>query len=495
MLLLLCLVSVLLVASQADIADDRTVLSISRASSSAPSASLQSASITSMVDVRSIPNMLSDSLGTRRQLTSSETTVADCLSNELAIESMFTVGVQVIDTASVNCRATRQEVCQYLEDAAEALDVDVICEPNYVVKLEKTVPATISGLRASITGLGVNDKFASRQWNLELIGMKEAWKAVESRPTREVVVAVVDSGVDYRHEDLNENIFSDEKCSHGYNFYDDNDDANDVNGHGTHCAGILGAEIDNGVGVAGIARVKIMSLRVFGPDGVGDVRLALRALNYALENGADLSSHSYGSSDASSTFRFAIARAAQQGHLVVAAAGNEGRDISVDKVYPCAFTEQVDMLCVASSGKTFDDRLASHSNYAPFVDIAAPGEEIPSTYPNDEYVYMTGTSMATPHVTGVAALLYALGLSGDDARSSLLASVDVLSNRFGSDINYFGRLNSAKAVEVALTKPTIAPRERRSIGSDDCVLKSSATGLLGSSFAVVLLCFLSYIQL
>ncbi|EER15744.1 thermitase, putative [Perkinsus marinus ATCC 50983] len=230
-----------------------------------------------------------------------------------------------------------------------------------------------------------------------------------------------------------------------------------------------------------------MPLRVFGPDGVGDVRLALKALNYAVENGADLSSHSYGSSDFSATFRVAISRAAEKGHLVVAAAGNEGRDMSVDKVYPCAFTEQIDMLCVASSGKRSNDRLAPHSNYAAFVDIAAPGEEIPSTYPNNEYVYMTGTSMATPHVTGVAALLYALGLSREDVSNSILASTDVLTTGLGSKNPYFGRLNAAKAVEVALSKPTILARESRSVGGDDCIPKTSAAGPVGNSLTAVFL--------
>ncbi|KAF4672236.1 Suppressor of the cold-sensitive snRNP bioproteinsis mutant brr1-1 [Perkinsus chesapeaki] len=485
MLRFLYILSILINLSLGDIADDNTIVSITK---SAKSGVLQLASISDIIDVRDVPALWS---GSSRRLSSTDAAVEACLANTLSVETMATIGVQVVKTAGEECNATRDDVCRYLEQAGEELDMVVLCEPNYTLKLEITASTAISGgVRSSLSGLGVNDKYSSKQWNLDLIGMKDAWKLIEERDLREVVVAVIDSGVDYRHEDLRENLFASDSCGYGYNFHDDNSDVSDVNGHGTHCAGILGAVTDNGVGVAGIARVKIMPLRVFGPDGTGDVRLALEALNYAVEQGADLSSHSYGSPDASSTFRLAISRAAEQGHLVVAAAGNEGRDISVDKVYPCAFTEQVDMICVASSGRTSDDQLASHSNYAPYVDIAAPGVEIPSTYPSNEYVYMTGTSMATPHVTGVAAILYSIGLSFDDIKKSIVESADGLNNRFNSEIGYFGRLNAEKAVEIGLTKPTIAPKEKRSVGGEECIPQSSAAVLPYSRVSLVFVIFL-----
>ncbi|KAF4756254.1 Suppressor of the cold-sensitive snRNP bioproteinsis mutant brr1-1, partial [Perkinsus olseni] len=270
-----------------------------------------SASVSSFVDVRSVPGMVADRVGARR-LSSTEEAVVDCLSNELAVDSMFTVGVQVINTASVDCEATREELCEYLADACENLGLEVICEPNFAVELNGgLVEEAVRAL--PLAELNVNDEHSERQWNLELIGMNEAWEALEDRSLREVVVAVVDTGVDYRHKD---------------------------HGHGTSCAGILGAVTNDGVGIAGIAPVKIMAVRAFDSDG------------------------------------------------------NDGSDISVNKRYPCAYTEDAEMLCVASSNSL--DQLASHSNYAPFVDLAAPGERVFVTERNNGYTSKSGTSMAGP---------------------------------------------------------------------------------------------------
>ncbi|KAF4750296.1 Suppressor of the cold-sensitive snRNP bioproteinsis mutant brr1-1, partial [Perkinsus olseni] len=415
-----------------------------------------SASVSSFVNVRSVPDMVADRLGARR-LSSTEKAVVDCLSNELAVDSMFTV----IKTASVDCESTREELCQYLAEAGENLGLEVICEPNFAVELNGgLVDEAVRAL--PLAELNVNDEFSERQWNLELIGMNEAWEALEDRSLREVVVAVVDTGVDYRHKDLAGNMFAYENCSHGYNFVNGNSDVSDVQGHGTSCAGIFGAVTNNGVGVAGIAPVKIMALRVFNSDGRGFVADAIKALNYAVENGADLSSHSYATSSYSSAAQMAVTRAAQQGHLIISSSGNDGSDISVNKRYPCAYTEDAEILCVASSNSL--DQLASHSNYAPFVDLAAPGEHVFVTDRNNGYTSKSGTSMAGPQVAGAAALLYGLGLSGSDVRSSLLASVDPLTDVSGNKIADFGRLNVAKAVEVASTKPTVPPKKVRSVG-------------------------------
>ncbi|KAF4753035.1 Suppressor of the cold-sensitive snRNP bioproteinsis mutant brr1-1, partial [Perkinsus olseni] len=231
-----------------------------------------------------------------------------------------------------------------------------------------------------------------------------AWQALKGRPLREVVLAVIDSGVDFRHEDLAGNIFSYENCSHGYNFYDNNNDVSDAEVHGTGIAGILGAVTNNGVEVAGIAPVKIMPVKVFGPGPSGSDADAIKGLNYAIENGADLSTHSYGGKTDSLILGIAIETAALRGHLVVAAAGNKGSDISVNKQYPCAWTEQVEMPCVASSDR--NGHLTSSSNYAPYVDIAAPGDRVFTTKPGNKYGFFSGTSFAVPHVAGAAALLY-----------------------------------------------------------------------------------------
>ncbi|KAF4696272.1 Suppressor of the cold-sensitive snRNP bioproteinsis mutant brr1-1 [Perkinsus olseni] len=213
-------------------------------------------------------------------LTLRRRTVAACLSNGAAVKSLATLGVQIINTASANCNATREDMCQYIADAVETLRLQVLCEPNYAMELSS------GGVKKVV--LDVNDKFTGRQWNLASIGMKEAWQALKGRPLREVVQAVIDSGVDFRHEDLAGNIFSYENCSHGYNFYDDSNDVSDAEVHGTGIAGILGAVTNNGIGVAGIAPVKIMPVKVFGSGPSGSGADIVKGLDYTIENGADL---------------------------------------------------------------------------------------------------------------------------------------------------------------------------------------------------------------
>ncbi|KAF4650836.1 Suppressor of the cold-sensitive snRNP bioproteinsis mutant brr1-1, partial [Perkinsus olseni] len=360
-----------------------------------------------------------------------EKVAVDSLSDRVAVDSLTTLGVQA--------------------DAAEILRLGLICEPNYAVELN------FGGVKEA---LGVNDKYAGNRWNLASIGMKEVWQALEGRSQREVVVAVIDTGVDFRHEDLAGNMFSFKNCSHGYNVYDNNGDVSDAQAHGTVVAGVLGAVTNNCIVVAGIAPVKIMPVKVIGSHPDGSFAEVIRGLNYALDNGADLSTHSYSGDHESLTLQLAVTRASLLGHLVVVAAANDSSDISVSKTYPCACTEHVEMLCVTSSDRK--GRLASHSNYAPFVEIAAPGKTIFTTKTNNQYGYFSGTSLAVPHVTGAAAILYGLGLSGADFRRSLLVGIDDLTDRSGRRIADFGRLNVAQAVKVALTKPYVPPEKHRS---------------------------------
>ncbi|KAF4693886.1 Suppressor of the cold-sensitive snRNP bioproteinsis mutant brr1-1 [Perkinsus olseni] len=411
---------------------------------------------TDWVDVRTVPAILSSSVGDGRRLSGVD---SDRLERCLAeVEDMLAIGMQWVDTGLATCSLSVAEFCGFLEGLGE--DYEVICEENgelRIVQSDRFEPETFE-LPISRVSYLANDDLVESQWNLDEIRLGEAWEMVfqEDRPAREIVVAVVDTGVEYDHPDLIDGIFSDADCRHGHNFFDADLDPRDVNGHGTHCAGILGATTNNARGLAGIAPVKIMSLRAFDEMGKGDLLYSLQAVNYIVTRRVEVSSHSYTSDGTYRTLEAAMKRASDRGHLMFAAAGNDGRDITIAKTYPCAYSQTVEyLLCVGSTDMYARNRLARESNFGRYVDIAAPGVGIPSTYIGNIYSYMSGTSMATPHIAGIAALLSGLGLGPADIKEVLLASTDPVYYFGGNRVGNFGKVNAARAVELALTKPTV----------------------------------------
>lgn len=249
------------------------------------------------------------------------------------------------------------------------------------------------------------------------IGALEAWRV--TRGSRKVVIAVVDSGVDYTHPDLVDNIWTnpgeipgngidDDKNGyvddvHGWNFYSGTADPMDRTGHGTHCAGTIGASHENG-GVKGVmAEVQIMPVRFIGSNGGGSTDAAVAAVDYAVRMGADIISASWGGGDFSFALKDAINAAAKKGILFVAAAGNKGTDNDAITHYPDGY-DLPNIIAVASH--THRDTLASSSHFGKkSVDIAAPGKNILSTIPGGKFAVYSGTSMATPHVSGALGLL------------------------------------------------------------------------------------------
>jgi subtilisin family serine protease len=318
-----------------------------------------------------------------------------------------------------------------------------------------------------------NDPYYSRLYGLNNTGQtngtpdadvdaKEAWDTTTGVPG--TVVAVIDEGVDINHPDLKNNIWvnTDEVPNNGVDddrngYVDDrngydfaNDDASvydaaDGDDHGTHVAGTIAAEGNNGTGVAGVDwRASIMVLKFMGSNG-GYTSDAVEALNYAVANGAKISNNSWGGGGSSQALRDAISRADAAGHLVVAAAGNEGTNNDTTPNYPSNFNNP-NIVSVAAT----DDRdiLASFSNFgATTVDLAAPGVNILSTLPGNRYGSYSGTSMATPHVTGVAALIKSNSSSLDDAqiKDKILRMVDKKGNLQGTSVTG-GRLNAPGAV-------------------------------------------------
>jgi len=281
----------------------------------------------------------------------------------------------------------------------------------------------------------------------------------------DVVVAVIDTGVDYTHSDLANNIwvrpvsvppYVDRRVGiiqdlHGYNAVANNADPMDENGHGTHCAGIIGAEGSNNLGIAGVNwKVRIMPLKFMNAGGFGNTKDAIECINYVIDRrnkgvNVRVISASWGSTVKSRALEDIIRKAYEAGILFVAASGNASANTDRSPHYPSSYKLK-NIISVAALDR--NDQLASFSNYGPTsVQIAAPGKEILSTWLNDEYEAHSGTSMATPMVAGVAALVLSKQpkLSVEALRQKLLDSVDKLDSLKGKVVTG-GRINAAKAV-------------------------------------------------
>ncbi|MBC7385308.1 MAG: S8 family serine peptidase [Cryobacterium sp.] len=238
-----------------------------------------------------------------------------------------------------------------------------------------------------------------------LLHIADAWKFSKGSPS--LVVAVIDSGVDYFHPDLKNNIavntvplagFPGDK--YGWDFVNNRPNAYDDNGHGTHCAGVIAAE-DNGIGVVGVApRVKILPVKFLGSDGVGDTADAVKAVDYAVARGARVISNSWAGRIFSPLLNDAIQRAVNKGVIFVAAAGNESVDNDTKMSYPAAYAN---VIAVGSSDRL--DARSFFSNYGKkSVLLFAPGTYIFSTFMKGQYRVESGTSMAAPQVAGTIAL-------------------------------------------------------------------------------------------
>ncbi len=295
------------------------------------------------------------------------------------------------------------------------------------------------------------------------IDAAEAWD--KSTGTGQTVVAVIDTGVDYNHPDLKDNIWTNSReiagngrdddgngyidDVRGWDFFNNDADPMDDNGHGTHVSGTIGAVGNNSIGVAGVNwRTKIMPLKFLGGDGSGYLSGAIDAVNYAVANGARLSNNSWGGGPYDATLGKAISNAAAKGHIFVAAAGNDSQNNDSYASYPSGYNYD-NIIAVAATDHL--DNLAYFSNYGVnTVDIAAPGVNILSTLPGNKYGSFSGTSMATPHVAGALSLYWDANPNATykEVITALYQSADTVSTL----TNYVGgggrRLNVAKLLGV-----------------------------------------------
>jgi thermitase len=235
-----------------------------------------------------------------------------------------------------------------------------------------------------------NDPYLDRQWALSHIQIDSLWQSTSGGSG--VLVAVLDTGIDSGHEDLYGKVV-------GETNFSDSPVAEDLYGHGTHIAGIIAANGDNGLGVIGVApQSLLLNVKVAEDDGRCRASAIAQGIIWAVDNGAEVINVSIEIREPSAQLEAAVSYAWENGAIVIAAAGNEGTQ---SPVYP-AYYENV--IAVAATGP--DDTRATLSNYGQWVEVAAPGYDIYSTLPGNEYGYKTGTSFATAYVSGLAAILF-----------------------------------------------------------------------------------------
>lgn len=313
-----------------------------------------------------------------------------------------------------------------------------------------------------------NDPSLPIQWAHAKVQSSLAWDI--NRGTRSVIVAVLDSGVDPDHDDLAQNMWVNPNETkndldddgnglvddmHGWNFAENSsaitaDDAGSY--HGTHVAGTIGAVGNNNIGISGHAQeVRLMALKFLKKTGSGASSDAIRGIDYAIKNGAKIINNSWGSRNYSQALFEAIGRAERAGVIFVAAAGNNGASNDTTKFYPASY-DQPNVISVAAS--TSEDKLATFSNFGSIVHLAAPGSRIYSTKNGSAYQTMSGTSMATPLVSGVLATMVAArpDLSVQQIKGALLASVDKVPN-LQNRVMWHGRVNSFAALSLVSILP------------------------------------------
>lgn len=289
------------------------------------------------------------------------------------------------------------------------------------------------------------------------VNAESAWSMTMG--SRQVKIAVIDTGVDYNHEDLRNNMWTntaelngtpgvDDDGNgyiddiHGYDFANNDGDPMDGNGHGTHCSGTIAAEHNNGIGIAGVmSQASIVGIKFLTDQGSGTTADAVKAVDYATKLNVDIMSNSWGGGGASQALEDAIQNASDAGIIFTAAAGNSATDNNSTPHYPSNY--EVDNV-ISVAAHNYSDQLASFSCYgSKTVHVAAPGRNILSTIPNNQYAVFSGTSMATPHVSGVVGLYLAQNGRVDvkELRENLMSS-SIYSRAYGRKTIAGGRVDA-----------------------------------------------------
>ena len=298
--------------------------------------------------------------------------------------------------------------------------------------------------------------------------VNQAWRRSSGRGVK---VAVVDTGVDPRHEDL-------PKLLMGRDFVSDDGNADDGNGHGTFVAGVIAAQRNNGRGIAGVSRASIIPVRVLNSRGFGRDSDIARGIRWAANEGADIINMSLGGGRSSRLLKDAVRYATRQGSLVIAASGNSG---GTRPMYPAAYPQ-----VIAVGATDLSDRMTSFSQHGPWLDLVAPGVTIASTLPGDRYAIGDGTSFSSPLVAGSAALLLSEHprWAVEELRSALLSGA-ADAGPIGPDpftglgvLDVDGMVGGPAKGAVASTGPTsgVTPNTARPLRRDSIVRTSNPEG-------------------
>lgn len=367
-------------------------------------------------------------------------------------------GGAVVDDLAVVRLPPGMDLARGLDELGGRAEV-AYAEPNLRLSLAGPVATGEDSIPAP------SDFEFDRQWALHNTGQTggrpgadikalEAWSVTTGSPG--ITVAIIDTGIDYFHPDLEPNTWvnagevpgngvDDDRNGyvddlHGFDFVSDDGDPTDDNLHGTHVAGILGAVGNDENGIAGVAwSVRLMALKAFDEVGSGTLDDTLSAIGYALANGARIINASWGTTTRSRALDEVVADAVRGGVVFVAAAGNNGNEA---RFFPAAVPE-----AIAVGATDASDRSPTFSNHGAFVDLVAPGDAIESTAPNALWTTLSGTSMAAPHVSGLVALMLSVNPAFDPAQVlTILRSTadEVASDRFTGA----GRVHAARAVRV-----------------------------------------------
>lgn len=329
---------------------------------------------------------------------------------------------------------------------SELQDLDEVqyAEPNYIYKAIASTQSLESILFGSKSenhsSMAPTDPLYGKLWGLKNTGANEPDRNGGTSTTpgvagadtdaekgwaittgsKKVTIAIIDTGIDYNHPDLRNQIWTNEKeiadngidddnngyidDIHGWNAFAKNGNPMDGNAHGTHCAGTIGAEHNNGIGVAGVmSDVTLVAVKFLSDEGSGSLADAVVAIDYATKLNVDIMSNSWGGGGFSQALEDSIKAAKDKGIMFIAAAGNDSSNNDSRPSYPASY--QVDNV-ISVASHTAQDTISSFSNFGKrSVHVAAPGSNILSSTPNGEYKVFSGTSMATPHTSGVVGLL------------------------------------------------------------------------------------------
>lgn len=377
------------------------------------SGSLSAAPASDRVDVANQPFVPGQVLVTFRPGTSGAERAKVAQANGAQVKQQIPqLNVDVMEFPALKANADARSLEAVMASLKKNPNVEAV-DPNYIYEMNFTP----------------NDPGYSQQWAWPKIQAPQAWDVTQGSSS--TIIAIVDTGVQLNHPDLSAKIVA------GYDYVDNDSTPDDGNGHGTHVAGTAAAVTNNSTGGAGMCpNCMIMPVRVLDNSGSGTLANVASGITWAADHGANVISMSLGGSSGSTTLQNAVDYAWNKGVFLSCAAGNNGNTAAN---YPGYYSN-----CFAVAATDSTDAKASYSTYGTWVEVAAPGSSIYSTWTGSGYNTISGTSMATPHVSGLAGLLVSQGLTNAQIRDRILNTADKIA---GTGTYWTGgRINAYNAV-------------------------------------------------